>query len=111
MPQYKAPLNDMKFIFNDLLGAEQHYKNFAEGEEATPDMIDAILTECARFAEERLSPLNQTGDEQGCELVDGNVKTPEVFKEAYQEYVAGDGKACHIQLSTGGRVYPCHWAY
>ncbi|MCG8611379.1 MAG: acyl-CoA dehydrogenase C-terminal domain-containing protein [Pseudomonadales bacterium] len=106
MPQYKAPLNDMKFIFNDLLGAEQHYKNFAEGEEATPDMIDAILTECARFAEERLSPLNQTGDEQGCELVDGNVKTPEGFKEAYQEYVAGGWQGLSHPIEYGGQGLP-----
>ncbi len=66
MPAYKAPLRDTRFLLNEVLDFPAHYQGLVNGSDATPDMVDAILGECAKFSEEVLSPLNQQGDEQGC---------------------------------------------
>ena len=68
MPQYKAPLRDMRFLMNEVFDYPAHYKTLPNGGEATPDMVDAILGECAAFCENVLAPLNQTGDDEGCTL-------------------------------------------
>ena len=57
MPEYKAPLRDIKFVMNELLNSEQHYANLEGAEDATPDMVDAIIQEGAKFCEQVLSPL------------------------------------------------------
>ncbi len=62
MPVYKAPLRDMKFLLNDVFDYPRHYQSLASGENATPDIVEAILTECGRFSEEVLSPLYQSAD-------------------------------------------------
>ena len=58
MPDYKAPLRDIKFVMTELLNSEQHYSNQEGAEDATPDMVDAIIGEGAKFCEQVLSPLN-----------------------------------------------------
>ena len=59
MPEYKAPLRDIKFVTEEVLDVNSHYANLPGAEEATPDMIAAILEEGAKFAERVLSPLNR----------------------------------------------------
>ena len=86
MTTYKAPIKDMQFVMNEVLDYQQHYRVLPCGEDASPDMVDAILLECAKFCEEILAPLNQVGDEIGCKLEDDVVKTPPGFKEAYQKW-------------------------
>ena len=49
MPQYKAPLRDIRFLFHDLLDYPAHYTKLPNGAEATPDMVDSILEECAKL--------------------------------------------------------------
>ena len=89
MPDYKAPLRDLRFVRNELLGYEAHYASLPGAQDATPDMVDAILEEGAKFCEQVLSPLNRIGDEQGCTLTEKGVTTPAGFKEAYQQFVDG----------------------
>ena len=66
MPTYKAPLRDMRFLMNDVFDFPAHYASLSNGADATPDMVDAILTECARLCEEVLAPINLSGDLEGC---------------------------------------------
>jgi alkylation response protein AidB-like acyl-CoA dehydrogenase len=90
MPEYKAPLRDIKFVMDEMLNIQAHYSEIPCGENASPDMVDAIIQEGAKFCEQVLSPLNQVGDEEGCQLSsDGVVTTPKGFKEAYQQYIEG----------------------
>lgn len=106
MLSYKAPLNDIKFLLNDVFDYNSHYQQHPEFAEATPDLIDAILTECARFSENELLPLNQSGDKEGCHFDAGKVTTPKGFKEAYQQYVEGGWQSLSHKEIYGGQGLP-----
>ncbi|RDL43492.1 acyl-CoA dehydrogenase [Marinomonas piezotolerans] len=106
MPDYKAPLRDLRFVTDEVLGFHDHYAKLPGAEEATPDMIAAIMEEGAKFAERVLSPLNQVGDQQGCQFKDGEVATPEGFKEAYQQYVDGGWPSLSHDIELGGQGLP-----
>ena len=106
MPEYKAPLRDMHFVLNELLDAQTHYQGLVGAEDATPDMIDAILEEGAKFSERVLAPLNAVGDRQGCRLESGDVITPEGFKEAYRQFVEGGWSSLPHDPQWGGQGLP-----
>ena len=106
MPDYKAPLRDLRFVRNELLGYEAHYASLPDAQDATPDMVDAILEEGAKFCEQVLSPLNRIGDEQGCTLTETGVTTPTGFKEAYQQFVAGGWPSLASDTEFGGQGLP-----
>ncbi len=106
MATFKAPIRDIKFVINDVLKFPEHYSALPCGEDATPDMIDAILSECAKFCEEVLSPLNQVGDQQGCSFDDGKVTTPEGFKEAYAQWIEGGWQGLSHPVEYGGQGLP-----
>ncbi len=106
MAEYKAPLRDMQFVLNEVLSLEEHYQSLPGCEEATPDMVSAILEEGAKFAERVLSPLNQVGDQQGCQFNNGEVKTPEGFREAYEAFVEGGWPSLAHHPEWGGQGLP-----
>ena len=106
MPVYKAPLRDMKFLLNEVLDYPAHYAGLKSGENATPDIVDAVLSECGKFCEEVLSPLYQTGDEQGCKLENGQVSTPEGFREAYDQFAMGGWQGLSAPEEFGGQGLP-----
>ena len=105
MIQYKAPLKDIQFLIRDVFNFQEHYQHIPGGEEATPDMVDAILTEAARFSEKVISPLYQSGDE-GCRFNDGEVTTPKGFREAYGQYVEGGWQGMSAPVEYGGQGLP-----
>lgn len=106
MLSYKAPIADVKFLLEDVFDYYGHYAKFPEFEEATPDLVDAIMQECAKFCENELLPLNQSGDKEGCKFDNGNVTTPKGFKEAYQQYVEGGWQSLSHPLEFGGQGLP-----
>jgi hypothetical protein len=106
MLSYKAPISDIKFLFEDVFGYYQHYEKYPEFEEATPDLVDAIFSECAKFCENELLPINQSGDKEGCTFNNGQVTTPKGFKEAYQQYVEGGWQSLSHPLEHGGQGLP-----
>ena len=85
MPVYRAPLDDYRFVMHELLDVEKH-RDLPGFQDLSPDTIDDILTNAAKFCEEVLQPLNQCGDEEGCHFENGVVRTPKGFKEAFKAY-------------------------
>ncbi|MEX0606127.1 MAG: acyl-CoA dehydrogenase C-terminal domain-containing protein [Marinobacter sp.] len=106
MPDYKAPLRDIKFVMSELLDSEQHYANLEGAEDATPDMVDAIIQEGAKFCEQVLSPLNQVGDKEGCTWSEDGVQTPTGFRDAYKKYVEGGWPSMTAAPESGGQGLP-----
>lgn len=106
MSDYKTPLRDIQYVMWELLGYDQHYQSLPGGEEASADVVSAVIEEGAKFCDNVLAPLNAVGDREGCQWDDGVVTTPTGFKEAYQQYVeAGWPSMCH-HLEHGGQGLP-----
>jgi len=105
MSTYVAPLKDMRFVLNELAGLAEVAK-LPGYEEASPDTVDAILEEAAKFASEVLDPLNRVGDQEGSRWKDGAVTTPKGFKEAYRKYVEGGWGALPFGPEWGGQGLP-----
>ncbi|WP_176503056.1 acyl-CoA dehydrogenase C-terminal domain-containing protein [Cobetia sp. 5-11-6-3] len=106
MPDYQAPLRDIRFVMNELLDYPAHYARLPGGEDASDDIVSAILEEGARFANEVLTPLNQSGDLEGCTFEGGEVKAPRGFKAAYQQYVEGGWPSLAASPEHGGQGLP-----
>ena len=106
MPTYKAPVTDTLFILNDVLDVDR-YSNVPGFENASADMIEAILAEGSKFVENELFPLNAVGDKQGCTRhADGSVTTPDGFKAAYDAYCAAGWGTLSAPEEFGGQGLP-----
>ncbi len=105
MPIYKAPLENIRFVLHDVLGAE-HLSTLPGFADATRDLIDQITEEGAKMCEEVLFPLNQSGDKEGCQFAQGDVKTPSGFKDAYAAFTAGGWCGVSSDPAYGGMGLP-----
>ena len=105
MSAYTAPLKDMKFVLNELAGLAEVAK-LPGYQEATPDVVEAILEEASKFASEVLDPINYSGDQEGSVWKDGAVTTPKGFKQAYKQYVSGGWGALPFGAEWGGQGLP-----
>ena len=105
MQVYEAPLRDMKFVLHELHN-DDGFGNLEALDEFTPDLVDAILEESAKVAQEILLPLNRIGDVEGCTLENGVVRTPSGFKEAYAMFREGGWCALASDPEWGGQGLP-----
>ena len=105
MSAYSPPLKDMKFVLNELAGLEAVAK-LPGFEEATPDTVEAILEEAAKFASEVLDPINYSGDQEGSKWSDGRVVTPKGFRDAYRRFAQGGWNALPFEPEWGGQGLP-----
>jgi len=108
MTVYAAPLADIRFALFDVLGADALYQRLPGFEAAGRDIVDAVLDEAARFAEQVLAPINQSGDQEGCTLdkASASVTTPKGFKEAFRQYVEGGWTGLTTPAVYGGQELP-----
>ena len=106
MPTYRAPVRDVRFILDDVLGVDR-YANMSAFSEAPKDVRDAILEETAKFCENEVQPLNRVGDIHGCTLADdGSVTTPPGYKDAYDKFVAAGFMGLAADPDYGGQGLP-----
>jgi len=106
MPTYKAPVEDVTFLLNDVFHFDR-YNNLPGFNDASADVREAILGEAAKLSEEVLQPLNRVGDLEGCKRRDdGSVTTPKGFKEAYQQVAEGGWLGLSAPAEYGGQGLP-----
>ena len=104
MPIYDAPVRDMQFVLHDVLDvASQDIPGYDELDRA---FTEAVLTEAGKLATEVLAPLNRVGDEQGCTLENGVVRTPEGFRAAYDAMREGGWIGLDAHPEYGGQGMP-----
>ena len=105
MPIYRASVDDYRFVLHELLELEKQrdLPGFANLE---PDLIDDILTNAAKFCEQVLQPINQSGDEEGCHFENGVVRTPKGFKAAYEAYRQAGWGGLGAPTEFGGSDMP-----
>ncbi len=106
MPAYKAPLRDIRFLMNEVFDYPAHYQTLTSGQNADADTVDMILEGAADYCENVLSPINQSGDEEGCTFNNGEVTTPKGFKEAYDQFVMGGWQGLSYPEEFGGQGLP-----
>jgi alkylation response protein AidB-like acyl-CoA dehydrogenase len=106
MVTYQAPLRDIRFVMNEVLDYPGHYQSLPHGEDASSDVVEAIVDAAATFCQEVLSPLNATADQEGCHFQAGEVTTPTGFKEAYAQFVAGGWQSLSFPAEYGGQGLP-----
>ena len=105
MLDYTAPVRDMKFVINELIGMDQIEK--LQGyDEVNEELSDAILEEAAKLAREVLSPLNRKGDLEGARFQEGVVRTPEGWKEAYKSFCDAGWGSLSMSPEYGGQGLP-----
>jgi alkylation response protein AidB-like acyl-CoA dehydrogenase len=106
MSTYRAPLAEMQFVMSELAGLEQVAK-LPGFEDATPDVVSAILEEASKFASDVLDPLNASGDRNGARrLDDGTVVTPPGFRDAYRQYCENGWNGLTKNPRFGGQGLP-----
>jgi len=105
MSDYNAPVKDMRFVMDEIVGLAE-IAQLPGYEEATPDLADAVLEEAAKFAGGVLAPLNRSGDTQGCKLGPDGVVTPAGWKEAYRAFCEGGWNGLAAPLDFGGQGLP-----
>ena len=105
MSEFSAPVRDMQFVIEELIGLEE-INTLPGFEDATPDVVRAILDEAGKLASEILAPINKTGDTEGSRLENGVVITPTGFQEAYRAYVDGGWNALQVDREIGGQGLP-----
>ena len=125
MTQYQAPLKDMQFVLHSLLRIQETLAELPDYASVDADTINQILDEAGKFTGQVLSPLNAVGDQQGCKLAeDGSVKTPDGFRDAYQQFVEagwpslsadpefdGQGLPAVMQIPVNEMIYGANQAW
>ena len=107
MPEFNAPLRDMRFVLHEVFDAPALWARLpALAETVDGETADAILEEAAKVTGQLLAPLNRSGDEEGARFDAGQVSTPAGFKEAYATYVEGGWVGLAGNPAYGGMGMP-----
>ena len=105
MTVYQAPVRDLRFVLDELLGvasltALPRYREFSS------DLAASVIDEAARFAQDVLAPINRVGDSSGASFHDGVVQMPAGFRRAYQQYIEGGWTQLAAPSEFGGQGAP-----
>ncbi|WFE76228.1 acyl-CoA dehydrogenase C-terminal domain-containing protein [Roseinatronobacter sp. S2] len=104
MPSYAAPTKDLNFVLHDFLKISS--SEIPGYNDLDQEFTSAILDEAAKLAEGAMAPLNAIGDQQGCRLENGVVRTPEGFKAAFEQVKAGGWNGLDLPEEYGGQNLP-----
>ncbi len=105
MQVYNAPLRDMRFVMHELHNSAAHVAEIGQPD-VTEELMDSILEEAGKFATDVLLPINASGDEEGCRLENGVVRTPTGFVDAYKKFCEAGWGALSSPVEYGGQGLP-----
>ncbi len=105
MPAFAAPLRDMRYVLWDLHDGAELFR-LPQLADFARDDIDMVLEEAGRLCAEVLAPVNRAGDEEGCRLENGVVRTPSGFPAAYEQFCAGGWPGLSAAPEDGGQGLP-----
>jgi len=105
MSSYTAPIRDMQFVLRELADLDA-VAALPGCEDASPDVVDAILEEANKFASGVIAPLNWTGDQEGATWDNGEVRTATGWKEAYKQFAEAGWTALACEPEFGGQGLP-----
>ena len=102
---YVAPLKDMLFVVNELANLSAVHA-LPGCEDATPETVEAVLEENAKFCSEVVAPLNVTGDREPSAWKNGEVATTRGFKEAFHAFGQAGWQGVQHPVEFGGQGLP-----
>jgi len=105
MATYKAPVDDMMFLFEKLRD-NPHYNSLEKYKEVNPDLAKDILDQAAKLSENLILPLAKAGDETPAKLENGVVRTPPGYKEAYKKFIDDGWVSLSCDPEYGGQGMP-----
>ncbi|HKY95898.1 MAG TPA: acyl-CoA dehydrogenase [Kiloniellales bacterium] len=106
MPRYRAPLDEIRFVLHEVLGAEKALAETGAFPGLDRALIDQVLEEAGRLAGEVVQPINQGIDAEGCRLENGGVTTPAALRRAYRAWVDGGWNGLTAEADDGGQGLP-----
>ena len=104
MPSYIAPTKDMQFVLHEVLRATE--TGVPGYDDLERDFTEAVLDAAGKVSTEVLAPLNVVGDQVGCVMDNGVVRTPEGFKAAFAAMKDGGWTALDCDPDYGGQGMP-----
>ena len=104
MPHYIAPTKDMQFVLNDVLDVKN--SSIPGYSDLDSDFLSAILEEAGKITSQVLAPINASGDQQGCQFENGVVRTPDGFKDAFEQVKEGGWTGIDCDPEFGGQGLP-----
>ncbi len=105
MSDYHAPTRDMQFVINEIAGLDE-IASLPGFEDATADLVEAVLEQAGVLANEVFSPLNHPGDEHGTRIEDGVVVSPPGYAEAYSQFVESGWQGIGKSTAIDGQGMP-----
>ena len=105
MTDYTAPVRDMRFVIEELVGLDT-VTGLPGCDGVSDDLVGAVLEEAGRLASEVMAPLNRVGDVEGSRLENGVVSTPKGFAEAYRAFTEGGWNSVPFAEEFGGQGLP-----
>jgi len=105
MATYRAPVDDMMFLFEKLRD-NPHYNSLEKYKEVNPDLAKDILEQAAKLTENLILPLAKAGDETPAKLENGVVRTPPRYKEAYKKFIEDGWVSLSCDPEYGGQGMP-----
>ncbi|MBT4934877.1 MAG: acyl-CoA dehydrogenase [Rhodospirillaceae bacterium] len=105
MSTYTAPTQDIHFVLNEIAGLGD-VATLPGFEDATPDLVEAVIEEAGKLASDVLAPLNRSGDIENCHFENGVVRTPKGSKDAYRQFIEGGWNGVPFDPDFGGQGLP-----
>ncbi|WP_411357946.1 acyl-CoA dehydrogenase C-terminal domain-containing protein [Pseudidiomarina salilacus] len=106
MADYRVPREDIQFLLQDVFHVDQDWARFSQLAEVDMEMALAIVDEAAKLAENQIAPNARAADEEGVKFANGQVTTPQNYKENFKQLAEGGWVGVTANPEYGGMGLP-----